>query len=205
MNTPLNVVEIFDSIQGEGIDTGKMMTFVRLAGCNLRCAFCDTDFSKGTPMPVDQIVSRCSKAVVLTGGEPLLQEVYPLARVLWNHTYLALETNGTIALPPEHQILYSSISLSPKVPRVECKLNYCDSLKILFPYYSWAGKGVTAVDYATFEAEYKTLQVIDPVLPNGEPDVSRINEAITELKRLESIGLHDWRLGIQLHKFIGVK
>jgi organic radical activating enzyme len=196
-----NVVEIFDSVQGEGIDTGKMMTFVRFAGCNLSCSFCDTDFSKGKMMTEKEIIAKCSKAVVLTGGEPLAQDICSLARALWNDVYLALETNGTIELSDEHAILYSSISLSPKVPRVKCKLHYCDSLKILFPYYN----GITAIDYACFEAQHKTLQMIDPVLPNGEPNVLRINEAMEELKRLDAIGLHDWRLGIQLHKFIGVK
>ena len=201
MNTPLNVVEIFDSIQGEGIDTDKMMTFVRLAGCNLSCAFCDTEFSKGTLMTEKGIVAKCSKAVVLTGGEPLTQDIYSLARSLWNDVYLALETNGTIELNDEHACLYSSISLSPKVPFAKCKIKSCDSLKILFPYF----RGITPVDYACMDAQYKSLQVIDPVLPNGEPNVSRINEAMEELKRLDSIGLYGWRLGIQLHKFIGVK
>lgn len=196
-----NVVEMFDSIQGEGIDTGKLMTFVRLAGCNLKCTFCDTDFSKGKLMTTKDIMSKCSKNVVITGGEPLAQDIYELARALWNDTYLALETNGTIEMSKEHMLLYSSISLSPKVPYEKCKISYCDSLKILFPYLP----DVTPVGYVCMEAQYKSLQIIDPILPNGEPNVERISAAITELTRLESIGLHGWRLGLQLHKLIGVK
>jgi organic radical activating enzyme len=196
-----NIVEIFNSIQGEGSDTGKLVTFVRFAGCNLSCSFCDTDFSQGTLMDEKEIISKCLRHVVFTGGEPLAQDIYPLARALWNKHDLSLETNGTIALTDEHQCLYSSISMSPKVPVDKCKLKYCDSLKILFPYLP----EITAASYAGFETDYKSLQVIDPVLPEGIPHVARIADAIVELRRLESIGLHDWRLGLQLHKFIGVK
>lgn len=194
------VNEIFESIQGEGIDTGRLVTFVRFSGCNLACSFCDTDSTIGETMTVEQIAKRCSKSVVFTGGEPLMQPVQHLARYLWNTHYLALETNGTIKLEKEHALMYSSITLSPKVPIEKCGLTHCDSLKILFPYL----KGITAESYACFEAEHRTLQVIDPVF-EGKPWDRHITDAIKELKRLESIGLTEWRLGIQLHKLIGVK
>lgn len=198
----LNVVEIFDSIQGEGIDAGRYATFVRLAGCNLSCSFCDTDFSHGRLMSVRDIVKKCSPNVVITGGEPLAQNIYPLVREFWQTHRVSLETNGTFEITDENRIFFSTISMSPKVPREKCKLDRCTSLKILFPYQN----GATAEDYDSFHAQYKSLQVIDPMI-EGAPILSsyRIRQAIDEIKRLNELGMTAWRLGIQLHKLIGVQ
>ena len=79
----MKVIEIFDSIDGEGIRTGQCATFIRLAGCNLRCSYCDTVYSlfgeetpcEYTEMTVDEIISKVNmtyKRVTLTGGEPLV-------------------------------------------------------------------------------------------------------------------------------------
>jgi 7-carboxy-7-deazaguanine synthase len=74
------VSEIFESIQGEGIQAGKLATFVRLAGCNLRCAFCDTpealEMKNGKPMGIEVLIERIEKCsagrmVILTGGSRL--------------------------------------------------------------------------------------------------------------------------------------
>lgn len=94
--------EVFDSIQGEGQDTGRLVTFVRLAGCNLRCAWCDTAYALdgGDEMEVGEIASRCGYRVCITGGEPLLQDIGVLIRVFENQRHIAVETNGSI-LPPE--------------------------------------------------------------------------------------------------------
>ena len=71
------VNDIFSSLQGEGHNTGRAATFVRFAGCNLRCAFCDTEFSDYREMTAGEIVGAIMKFptrfVVLTGGEPSLQ------------------------------------------------------------------------------------------------------------------------------------
>jgi 7-carboxy-7-deazaguanine synthase len=98
----LLVNEIFLSIQGESTHGGLPCTFVRLAGCNLRCNWCDTDYAfyEGRKMAVAEIVEqvdgfRCP-LVEITGGEPLLQEgVYPLMGSLLErgHTVM-IETSG---------------------------------------------------------------------------------------------------------------
>ncbi len=75
----LQLVEIFYTVQGEGTHAGTPAVFVRLAGCNLSCHFCDTDYAMSSFAQVDEIVARVRDVggdcptVVLTGGEPLAQ------------------------------------------------------------------------------------------------------------------------------------
>ena len=98
----MQVTEIFRSIQGESTYTGLPCVFVRLTGCNLRCVWCDTEYSfyGGEKMTVDQVLDRVrafgGRLVEITGGEPLLQkEVYPLMERLLAEGYrVLLETSG---------------------------------------------------------------------------------------------------------------
>ena len=100
----LSVNEIFYSIQGESTFAGKPCVFVRLAGCDLRCSWCDTPyaFNEGEKMSVDDVIEKVaqyrSPLVEVTGGEPLLQEdVYPLMeRLLEAGRTVLLETGGQI-------------------------------------------------------------------------------------------------------------
>jgi 7-carboxy-7-deazaguanine synthase len=102
----LNVSEIFQSIQGESIHAGLPTTFIRLAGCNLRCAWCDTVSALEEHSGVDMTVSSIVKSVTtrglddvcVTGGEPLLQpETIDLVkRLLQTGRSVTIETNGSI-------------------------------------------------------------------------------------------------------------
>lgn len=102
----MKISEIFLSIQGEGLLTGLPTVFVRTAGCNLRCSYCDTKYAyaQGKNLSIKQIVKQIEKfyikRVCLTGGEPLLQEeIDQLVRVLVNKNYaISIETNGSINL-----------------------------------------------------------------------------------------------------------
>jgi len=98
----LRVIEIFDSIQGEGVQIGTPMTFVRLAGCNLRCKWCDTDyaFGVGNLWNEEDIVKKADQSwVCLTGGEPMLQDLDVLIEQLNSvGKYIAIETNGTVPI-----------------------------------------------------------------------------------------------------------
>lgn len=130
------VQEIFPTIQGEGPSAGLPATFVRLAGCPLRCHFCDTDFESSTWHPtineiLDQINSYSSKLIVLTGGEPFRQNIAPLLRLL-RHDYreyrVEVETAG-IYWWDDFAYLFSpdrtptwKIVCSPKTPNLHPKL-----------------------------------------------------------------------------------
>lgn len=100
----LQLAEIFYSIQGEGAFTGTPAVFVRLAGCNLSCDFCDTDYSLKFFATVDDVVARVREIggdcpmVILTGGEPLAQrETLDLIEALRRDgRRVHIESNGTI-------------------------------------------------------------------------------------------------------------
>lgn len=101
----MNIAEIFYSIEGEGVAIGKPEIFVRLAGCNLRCEWCDTKYAleNGRQMKVDAIIEEVMtypcKNVSVTGGEPLLQRQELLGlitRIKDKGFWVQLNTNGTI-------------------------------------------------------------------------------------------------------------
>ena len=102
---PVKLNELFFSLQGEGPDTGFPTIFIRTAGCNLRCLYCDTRYAyegdlELTPEAIlDHIQQWPSKRVLITGGEPLIQRdtVLPLAALLIENKYqVSMETNGSL-------------------------------------------------------------------------------------------------------------
>lgn len=102
----IKVNEIFKSIQGESTYAGLPCTFVRLSGCNLKCAYCDTNYARydGKELSDNEIISKIeeygAKLVEFTGGEPLLQaDTPPLIKTLLDKGYTVLiETNGSICI-----------------------------------------------------------------------------------------------------------
>jgi len=123
----LPVVELFHSIQGEGTRTGEPSTFIRLAGCNLRCTWCDTPYSwtsegvkAAVHTPIDELAAQVTeRAVVLTGGEPMLhrRRLPALIEALRARgiDHVTVETNATI-IEPDLLPLVDLWSLSPKLP-----------------------------------------------------------------------------------------
>lgn len=100
----LFVHSIWPTIQGEGPHAGCPAIFVRLTGCNLRCHFCDTEFETGSVLTIDALVQRIkddmvrceTDLIVLTGGEPMRQQIIPfLARCGDEGWYVQIETAGT--------------------------------------------------------------------------------------------------------------
>lgn len=103
----VQVHSVFHTIQGEGPFTGHPAVFVRLAGCNLQCPACDTDYTSNrwtsSPAGVLEYVQEQKQApslVVITGGEPFRQNIHPLVAALLDAGYtVQIETNGTLAPP----------------------------------------------------------------------------------------------------------
>ncbi len=102
----LKINEIFYSIQGEGLDAGRPCVMVRLAGCNLRCSYCDTEYAfyEGFFMSLDEIIEKITQfncnMVEITGGEPLYQKntVFLIKKLLDLGFYTLVETNGSYDL-----------------------------------------------------------------------------------------------------------
>ncbi len=118
----MNVSEIFYSLQGEGMLTGTPTVFIRLAGCPLRCRWCDTkyawDANSGENMGVEQVAhkvqQRACRFVVITGGEPMLSGELPelAAKLAQAGKHVTIETAGIAYIPDLHCDL---MSISPKL------------------------------------------------------------------------------------------
>lgn len=127
----IQLAEIFYSIQGEGMWSGTPAVFVRLAGCNLACDFCDTDYSLKFLASVDDVVRLVGEAggacpmVILTGGEPLAQRETPalIEALRQDGRRVHVESNGTIHTPLPEDVW---LCVSPKErvdPRMAARAN----------------------------------------------------------------------------------
>lgn len=191
--------EIFHSLQGEGYHTGTPAVFVRFSGCNLHCVFCDTQHQEGRMMSLSDIIDEVNRypnapMVVLTGGEPSLFVDDAFVRALKERTgkWVAIETNGTRALPPS----LDWVTLSPKSALdggdgEPCVLTRCDELKVVYC-------GQDLQPYGTIEAKHRFLQPCycdDPVLRQA-------NMAACVQAVMQNPG---WRLSLQVHRVLGIR
>ncbi|MBR1450011.1 MAG: radical SAM protein, partial [Prevotella sp.] len=131
------VNDIFYSLQGEGRNTGRAAVFIRFAGCNLRCPFCDTDFDAYREMTDADILSAIaaypSRFVVLTGGEPTLQVDEAFVDLLHSRGYeVAMESNGTRPAPRNLDWLTVSPKRSDERKLISDKWRQPDELKVVF-------------------------------------------------------------------------
>lgn len=207
------VKEIYYTLQGEGAQTGRAAVFCRFAGCNLwsgreqdredaTCNFCDTDFV-GTDGPgggkfakPEDLAAACRGAwrgnsgtppfVVLTGGEPMLQVDENLIAALHTEGFeIAIETNGTIAVPRA----IDWICVSPKAGAPLVQLSG-DELKLVYPQSALDPREVEALDFAHF-----LLQPMD----EGPNTAGNLSAAIDYCRAHPK-----WRLSLQTHKLLGL-
>jgi len=203
----LKVVEIFYSLQGEGLRTGQASIFIRLAGCNKSCWFCDTHWKEGKVMTLSEIqktIERYPKTcIVWTGGEPTLQltdEIVYYFSVLGYRQ--AIETNGSNPVP--YGIDY--VAVSPKVP----VYTLCNNLR---------GRLVNEIRYVVPIASHDQAEQVDMI-----PKISDLPRAShyylspvylgTEKKELSMAAVNacvsyikehpEWELSIQIHKLIDI-
>lgn len=187
----MRINEIFYSLQGEGEHTGKPAVFVRFAGCNLKCSFCDTDFTSYTEMSEEEIVSAVlnypSNIVILTGGEPTLQLTSSLLQKFSEaKLQVHIETNGTKQLP-EGPINW--VTCSPKYANLY--IQRIDELKVVY-------QGQDMSQYDDIVAKVYSLQ------PCDTGDTAKNQEILQ--KTINYILQHPkWKLSLQTHKIINVK
>ncbi len=185
----LQINEIFYSIEGEGLRVGQPTTFVRLARCNLRCFFCDTEFDTYSEMAVSEIVEEVRRHsaywVSLTGGEPLGQQIRPLCHALRDQGYrLHIETNGTLLPDTALYDLIEHWTVSPKRNRIVSGMTHITELKYI------VGKAFREDMVEAGKADHIYLQ----------PE-SSLPEYVQ--KTLEILSRNPgWRLSCRIHKML---
>lgn len=195
------VVEIFESIQGEGLQTGRLATFVRFGGCNLCCPWCDTpealDIDGSRPMALEELVAATiefssGRYIVLTGGEPGLQELPPLIDRLHCAGFkVGIETNGTQVLPST----LDWVTVSPKPPvyrMVPETVAMASELKLVVDDH---------LELNTVRRLWSACGQAPPLILQPEGCRAEMEEKIMAWLKLEP----SWRLGVQLHKMLGLK
>ena len=211
MKDSLRVNEIFGSIDGEGVRTGELATFIRLAGCNLRCRYCDTTYAlmmtQGNEMSINEILNQVKeigyKNITLTGGEPLLQpNSYKLIdRLIEEGFNVNIETSGSIDITPlldKNVIItldYKTISsgMNNKMTNNYEKLREQDVLKIV------CNRDDLDSIKSILKSNIKAFIYLSPIYKEIEP-----YELVEYLKILNKEGYNTdkMRVQVQLHKII---
>lgn len=192
--------EIFYSYQAEGNWAGKPAVFIRFADCNLRCDFCDTEYLSGIDMSVAEIMANIrdykSKFVVITGGEPLMQDTRELTDALKaENYYIAVETNGMFL--PKHTN-FDWITVSPKNDKI--KIKQCNELKVVL--------GIDEIpETYGIQADIKFISPKNPThnKPIGSHSSEFFSTNVAQYCYRYVLKHPEWRLTFQTHKAIGVR
>ena len=225
----LSVHSIFKTIQGEGPFCGTPCVFVRLAGCNLQCPACDTDYTSGrSSMGPYEILSEVNELwrekkhrrglVVITGGEPFRQDIVELLRILVsNDYYVQIESNGT--LPPPQLVPFTLTTdqrrgvylvVSPKTGKIhpESLENAC-ALKYVVrdgDIREEDGLPLSALDHPSNPYPARPPVGWDRPIYVQPLDSKAANEnAAHTLAAVRSCLEHGYILQLQVHKYIGVE
>ena len=216
----LSVSEIFESVQGEGVTIGTPSTFLRLAFCNLRCSWCDTKYTWDwqtyrredevetmSPQAVTSLLrSRQPKNVVITGGEPLLQQrqLLPVIRDLAaDHTF-EVETAGTITPSSDLVELINIWNVSPKLAnsnnsfkarhRTEPLARFAEMENAFFKFVMQAESDIQEALALISEFHIPNTRVL--LMPEGT-DTVELQKKSSWLVQL--CIQHGFRLGYRLH------
>lgn len=200
------VNEIFESIQGEGLLCGQPATFIRLQGCSVGCPWCDTKYaiaSGGFQMTVEEIVAKCYLPwVIITGGEPMEQNVSALIRAL-RPRRIQLETNGNgspLSAIPDY------LTWSPKE-----QLSFTANLEVL----ANVDEVKLVIDDRITEQDIEAVMelvlcnkdnVVYRFMPEGSPPSEKSNKRAVDLAiKFARQNRLDVRFGPRLQYYIGVK
>jgi organic radical activating enzyme len=224
----LNVHSIFYTIQGEGPWAGRPTIFVRFAGCNLRCFWCDTDFEKGTLYTPASLIDELRELsnqhkcalFVLTGGEPLIQPLgslfnSPLLPARWR---FQAETAGTVWPEGIEQAVDDETLMlvcSPKTAKVHAKIEArCRFWKYIVDDRCLAiSDGLPAVSTQVPDRELRIYRppaqrhraTSKDVIYVQAMDVQDAEKNRANLEAAAWIAMkHGYRLSVQVHKLVGL-
>ncbi len=195
------LVEVFESLQGEGRNSGRPCVFIRFAGCNLACHWCDTPLKARFSAKLDELVAEAKsfrvRSVVLTGGEPAVQEGMPelVAALKREGFWIAVETNGTkspdwfafvdyVACSPKAE--YAAIYDAPEALKAADEVRVVASAPDVVEFCRHVRGLIAATDY-----------YVSPCDRGGEIDFAAAKAALAELE--------GWSLSVQLHKLLGLR
>lgn len=227
----LSVNSIFYTIQGEGPFAGSPAVFVRLAGCNLQCPMCDTEYTSrqqmGWPMIIRKVCDELKlpeelrnyprgkgPLVVITGGEPFRQNLYPLVTNLLARGFkVQIETNGTLFVDLPFAHAHLTIVCSPKAGAINKKLaQHVDAFKYVATVDSLVGSPDGLPTHA-LEHPNGGMLARPPQGWRGEIYLQPVDEKDyrrggTNEKNLAAVVKscmdNGYRLCLQVHKIIGV-
>lgn len=195
----LPLVEDFYTIQGEGHHAGKPAYFIRLGGCDVGCSWCDAKYAWNPtlypPTPIDEVVRRAvacaARAIVITGGEPLLYPLSPLTQALRERGLkIFLETSGSHPFSG----VFDWVCLSPKrrQPPLEEAFDRADELKVIVQ---------TAEDFEW--AEQNARYVGRDCLLYLQPEWSVYEQILPQVVEYAKANPR-WNISIQTHKFMHI-
>lgn len=197
--TSLPVMEAFYTIQGEGFHQGRAAYFIRLAGCNVGCFWCDVkeswDVDKHPKIALDEIIAQAAKEpgrlAVITGGEPLMHNLDELTCRLQNEGFETnIETSGSFPMSGK----WDWVCVSPKKfrPPTEEALGCANELKVIIYNkndFAWAEKHAAQVSphcKLYLQPEWERASIMTPFIIDYIKDNPK------------------WELSLQIHKYINV-
>jgi 7-carboxy-7-deazaguanine synthase len=218
----LDVHSLFYTIQGEGPFAGHPAVFIRLAGCNLQCPSCDTEYTdKRQIMEIEGLAALTlasfpvfgskNKLVVITGGEPFRQNLSPLIVLLNAHEmHVQIETNGTLPLSPDFDCLGDDFTIvcSPKTGKVHYSLYpFIDAYKYVLSHDSMDMDGlpIRALNHTASPRVARPHNGFDgPIYLQPMDSKDEEQNAVNLLAVKRSCMQHGYLLQLQLHKIVGV-
>ena len=204
------VAEIFHSVQGEGVYFGTPMTFIRFVGCSVGkkiCAHCDTDFDReyewrgGGKFSISRLLDevRCNH-VLLTGGEPLDQDLEPLLAAFRKRSLLVhIETSGTVFASATY-LSGVWVTVSPKPGYLHEVLERANEIKVIVPGLGPGDGWPTLEDALAFERKYLVPVFLQPRNAKHEVDKHNLQFCSELVMRYPQL-----RLSPQVHKFLNAR
>ena len=216
--------ELFETLQGEGSFTGQPSIFIRLQGCPVACSWCDTkhtwDIEMTDQVPAQTMLSKVAettqwasfttdeiltlfqqqkfraKHVVITGGEPCMENLTPLCKLLEQHGYSTqIETSGTFEVQTTDKCW---VTVSPKV-------NMKGGYEVLASAMTRANEIKHPVATEQHIDDLKVLLTKHQIM-----DTPIYLQPISQKKRATELAIetcieNNWRLSVQVHKYIGIE